>query len=413
MEQGVIVNADNENDRYSTDTVLSILQTIEELNHFKDVDSILDNILFESRKLANADAGTIFLVSEENLQFSYVQNDTSFGKDESNAAIYSDFSMPINEKSIVGYVALTRKMLAINDAYGIPPETPYSFNRTFDEDSGYKTTSILTIPLKTFEDKLIGVMQLINAKDSNGRVVPFSPQNKIYVPLFANNASVAIERGIMSRELILRMIKMAELRDPFETGPHVQRVGAYSSEIYHKWALNRGIDRKKIKRYKDLLRQASMLHDVGKVGISDFILKKPGKLDEDERNIMKWHTVYGAKLFVNTTSDLDRMSAEIALNHHEKWEGGGYPGKIGNVMSDEVEMGETKKGEEIPFAARITALADVFDALSSRRSYKEPWTDEKILSEIEKDSGAHFDPEIVEAFFQTFDVIKAIRNKFK
>lgn len=413
MEQDLIENIATEDNRYSTDTVLSILQTIEKLNHFKDVDAILDNILFESRKLANADAGTIFLVSEESLNFSYVQNDTLFGKDESNAAIYSDYSVPINKKSIVGYVALTRQMLAIDDAYSIPPETPYSFNRSFDKDSGYKTTSILTIPLKTFEDKLIGIMQLINAKDSNGRVGPFSAQNKIYVPLFANNASVAIERGIMSRELLLRMIKMAELRDPHETGAHVQRVGAYSAEIYHRLALNRGIDTIEIKRYKDLLRQASMLHDVGKVGISDFILKKPGKLDDEERNIMKWHTVYGAKLFVNTTSDLDRMSAEIALNHHEKWEGGGYPGKIGNIMSEKVVMGETKKGEEIPFAARITALADVFDALSSKRSYKEPWTDEKILSELEKDSGTHFDPDIVEAFFQNFDVIKAIRSKFK
>ena len=413
MEQGLIENIATEDNRYSTDTVLSILQTIEKLNHFKDVDAILDNILFESRKLANADAGTIFLVSEENLNFSYVQNDTLFGKDESNAAIYSDYSVPINKESIVGYVALTRQMLAIDDAYSIPPEKPYSFNRSFDKDSGYKTTSILTIPLKTFEDKLIGIMQLINAKNSLGGDVPFSPQNKIYVPLFANNASVAIERGIMSRELLLRMIKMAELRDPHETGAHVQRVGAYSAEIYHRLALNRGIDTIEIKRYKDLLRQASMLHDVGKVGISDFILKKPGKLDEEERNIMKWHTVYGAKLFVNTTSDLDRMSAEIALNHHEKWAGGGYPGKIGNIMSDKVEMGETKKGEEIPFAARITALADVFDALASKRSYKEPWTDEQILSEIEKDSGTHFDPDIVDAFFQNFDVIKAIRNKFK
>jgi response regulator RpfG family c-di-GMP phosphodiesterase len=107
------------------------------------------------------------------------------------------------------------------------------------------------------------------------------------------------------------------------------------------------------------------------------------------------------------------MSAEIALNHHEKWEGGGYPGIVSNIMSDKAEMGIHKKGEEIPLTARITSLADVFDALSSRRSYKEPWTDEQILSEIEKDSGKHFDPEVVEAFFDNFEVIKAIRNKFK
>jgi HD-GYP domain-containing protein (c-di-GMP phosphodiesterase class II) len=413
MKQELAMTTVLEDTRYSTDIILSILQITEELNHLKDVDGILDKILLESRKLSDADAGTIFLVNDDSLKFSYVQNDTLFAKDESNAAVYSDYSMPINENSIVGYVAVTRRMLAIDDAYRLPPELPYAFNRSFDESSGYKTTSILTIPLKTFQDKLVGVLQLINAKNGNGGVAPFSQESKIYVPLFASQASVAIERGIMSRELILRMMKLAELRDPHETGAHVQRVGAYSAEIYHRLATKKGIDKKEIKRFKDMLRQAAMLHDVGKVGISDFILKKPGQLTEEERDTMKWHTVFGARLFSNTISDLDKMSAEIALNHHEKWEGGGYPGIVSNIMSDKAEMGIHKKGEEIPLTARITSLADVFDALSSRRSYKEPWTDEQILSEIEKDSGKHFDPEVVEAFFDNFEVIKAIRNKFK
>jgi response regulator RpfG family c-di-GMP phosphodiesterase len=154
-----------------------------------------------------------------------------------------------------------------------------------------------------------------------------------------------------------------------------------------------------------------MLHDVGKVGIPDSILKKPAKLNEEEFDIMRFHTVFGARLFVNSTSDLDAMSGEIALNHHEKWEGGGYPGKIADLHC-EAEMGERKRGEEIPLAARITALADVFDALCSRRSYKKEWSDDRILKVVREESGKHFDPEVVDAFLSIFDLITAIRKKF-
>ncbi|MCP4348098.1 MAG: HD domain-containing protein [Desulfobacterales bacterium] len=402
-----------ESENYPESIVLSILKINEELNHLKDVDTILDRILFEARMLSSADAGSIFLVEGNFLNFSYVHNDTLFRKDETNAALYADFKEPVNEKSIVGYAGLTGETVVIEDVYNMSDTLPYTFNPSYDLKSGYKTTSVFSIPLKTFRNKLVGVMQLINAKDEQGRITPFSHESQIYVPLFANNASVAIEQGIMNRELILRMMKMAELRDPTETGSHVQRVGAYSAEIYQKLALSRGVDRKEIKRTRDLIRLASMLHDVGKVGISDSILKKPAKLTEKEFDTMKWHTVLGARLFVHTTSNLDKMSCEIALNHHEKWRGGGYPGKIPDIFSEEIAMGTPKKGEEIPLAARITTLADVFDALASKRSYKEPMSDDEIFKIIEKDSGTHFDPEIVQVFFDIFGVIKAIREKFK
>ncbi len=393
--------------------VKTILETTEQLNSLKDVDTILDRILLEARRMCCADAGSIFLVEDNKLKFSYVHNDTLCGPDSTSTAVYSDFSVPIDEKSIVGYVAQTGTPLVIDDAYRLPPDRPYSFNRSFDETSGYRTTSILTIPLKTFQSKLVGVMQLINALDREGRSVPFSEDCRTYTPLFANSASVAIERGIMTRELILRMMKMAELRDPEETGPHVQRVGAYSAEIYHRWALNKGLDAKKIKQTKDMIRLAAMLHDVGKVGIPDAILKKPGKLTEEEYETMKLHTVFGARLFGNSTSELDRMSYEIALHHHEKWAGGGYPGKIGDELDNVRQCGQPHEYDEIPLSARITGLADVFDALCSRRSYKEAWGDDKVLSVIRQESGRHFDPDVVEAFLQIFDIIKAIRAKFK
>lgn len=401
-------------DRYGDKTVASIMETIEELNHLKDVDAILDKILYEARRLANADAGSIFIVEQDNLRFGYVHNDTLFNADAGRDAIYVDFSVPIDEKSIVGYVALTKDALAIADAYQIPPERPYAFNPAYDNKSGYKTVSMLTIPLNTLQGRLVGVMQLINAKDENGRIVPFSEDSQVYVPLFANNAAVAIERGIMNRELILRMVKMAELRDPAETGAHVQRVGAYSAEIYQQWAYRHKLTAKEMKHGKDLIRLAAMLHDVGKVGIPDTILKKPAKLTDEEFAIIKMHTIYGGRLFINQTSSLDTMSLEIALNHHEKWDGKGYPGKVDDLSIMECfQPGMPKSGDEIPLEARIVALTDVFDALCSPRAYKESWSDEKVLSIIEFESGRHFDPELVAIFFQIFGVIQAIRKKFQ
>jgi HD-GYP domain-containing protein (c-di-GMP phosphodiesterase class II) len=397
------------------DAVLAILKTSEEVNQLKDVDSILDKILFESRQFSGADAGSIFLVEDDRLIFSYVQNDTLFKKETANAALYQNFGIPISEQSIVGYVAKTRQSLAIDDAYELDATLPFSFNKSFDEKSGFRTTSMLTIPLIAQESRLVGVMQLINAKNDMGKVVPFSHEARTYIPLFCNNASVAIERGIMNRELILRMMQMAELRDPSETGAHVQRVGAYCAEIYGTWAARRKHSAKEIKRVRDNLRLAAMLHDVGKVGISDNILKKPAKLTDEEYDTMKWHTIYGARLFKNQTSELDHMAMEIALCHHEKWEGRGYPSIPDSDVwvGDDIPLGVMpRNGEDIPLAARICAVADVFDALTSPRSYKDPFPDEKCLGILESDAGTHFDPEVVEIFLEIFDVIKAIRDKW-
>lgn len=400
-------------DRYNGGMIGAILETIEELNHLQDVDAILDKILYEARRISGADAGSIFIAEQDRLRFGYVHNDTLFHRDAAQEAIYVDFTVPMDEKSIVGYAASKRKTLAIEDAYNLPSDTPYTFNPEYDRKSGYHTRSMLTLPLTTLQDKLVGVMQLINAKDENDRIVPFSDDSQVYVPLFANNAAVAIERGLMNRELILRMVKMAELRDPAETGAHVQRVGAYSAEIYQQWARDNGVDHKEMKKGKDLIRLAAMLHDVGKVGIPDQILKKPGKLTDEEFEIIKWHTVYGGQLFMNQTSSLDAMSADIALHHHEKWSGGGYPGRIPKIENPGTQMGRPKQGDDIPLPARIVALADVYDALSSARSYKASWSKERVLEIIESESGHHFDPDIVAAFFKILGVIEAIQKKYR
>lgn len=399
--------------RYSHDRVSDILRLHENLNIYKDIDAILDRILLESRLVGRANAGSIFLLDDNRLRFAYVQNDTLFKEDESNAALYMDFSLPVDEHSIVGYSALTGQTLSIDDAYALPADLPYAFNPDYDRRSGYRTRSILTIPIKAMDNRLVGVIQLINAMGENGVPGPFSDEAKLFAPLFANTAAMAIERGIMNREVVLRMVRTAELRDPMETGAHVQRVGAYSAEIYRTLAVAQGQTPREVLAGVDTIRLAAMLHDVGKVGISDLILKKPGKLDDQERAVMQLHTVYGARLFSNPRSDLERMSRDIALGHHEKWAGGGYPGRLANLMAEPVVMGEPLKGQEIPLEARITALADVFDALSCRRVYKEPWPDEKVLAYIEQESGQQFDPQVVNAFFNIYEVIKTIRDKYQ
>lgn len=388
------------NDVTSPDKVKELLTITERLNHIRDLDSLLDNILYNARIFTNADAGSIYLKDGDNLIFSYTQNETIAKKDKlHNRMIYSNFKVPINTSSISGYVAEKGEPLNISDVYDINDSLPFRFNKKFDDISGYRTESVLTVPLKTSREEIIGVMQIINAMDKDKKVIAFNDDDQLFVSFFANNASIAIERAKMTREIILRMIRMAELRDPKETGNHVNRVGAYAIEIYQHYAEKKGIKTKDIKKFIDILRIAAMLHDVGKVAISDTILKKPGKLTEEEFEIMKTHTISGEELFRDKVSDLDGISSDIAVSHHEKWDGSGYPRGL--------------KGEEIPLGGRIVAIADVFDALISSRVYKDAWTEEDVLKYMREQAGKQFDPELIDSFLSIIDVINAIRNKYK
>jgi HD-GYP domain-containing protein (c-di-GMP phosphodiesterase class II) len=395
-----------------SDTCSTLLNIMEELYHIKDLDALLDTVLLQARKLTQADAGSIYLVENNVLQFSFCHNDT-LSHSARTKYTYTSQTLELDNKSIAGYVACTGRPVILDDVYEIPWNLPFSFNHFFDDVSGYRTKSLLAMPLKTSRDKVVGVLEIINAENGDGEVIPFTGQDRQVLNHFANNAAVAVERALLTREVILRMIKMCELRDPEETGAHANRVGAYSAEIYHQWALKKGIPEGEIKKTRDLIRIAAMLHDLGKIAISDLILKKPGNLEHDEFSIMQRHTIHGARLFENPNSDLDVISAEIALNHHEHWDGSGYPGKVADLHGDGLEMGPGKKGEEIPLAARIVALADVYDALVSKRVYKESFSEDWALEFIREQSEKQFDPEVVAAFFSIYDVITAIKEKYQ
>ena len=403
----------------------SILKRDSELKQIQDFDLLLEQILLESRKVVNADAGSIYVretveegVSQEKLVIKYSQNDTLQKElPPGQKLAYLVFTVPINETTISGYCAYTKKLVNVPDAYNLPPGVPYSFGLSYDQKAGYKTTSILAIPLVTPEDRLLGVIQLINAKDERGNVIPFSEDDEFVISHFAHNAANALERARMTRAMILRMIRMAELRDPKETGPHVNRVAGYAVAIYDGWAFRHGIAEDEREKFRDTLRIAAMLHDVGKVAISDTILKKPARFTPEEFAIMQHHTLYGASLFDDPHSQLDTISREIALCHHENWDGTGYPGWVDICMEKPVETGSEgkpagKKGEEIPLTGRIVAIADVFDALCSKRVYKQAWSEEEVLAEIRKLRGTKFDPELTDVFFEILPSIRQIQNLY-
>jgi HD-GYP domain-containing protein (c-di-GMP phosphodiesterase class II) len=390
------------------------------MNQIQDVDLLLERILLEARRVVHADAGSIYVrgrVRErdvEKLVIKYAQNDTVQKRlPEGQKMIYSVFSIPIDDKSVAGYCALTRKLINVPDMYQIPEGTPYSFNPVYDSISGYRTISSLTVPLTTVDSRILGVIQVINSKDKNGAVVPFSADDEFLITHFASNATTVLHRACMTRAMILRMIKMSELRDPMETGTHVNRVAGYAVEIYERWAYRHGVESTEREKFRDTLRVAAMLHDVGKVAISDLILNKPARFTPEEYRIMQHHTVYGAALFDDSQSELDDICRDIALTHHENWDGSGYPGWVDPVTEEPIKAGPDGRplgrvGEEIPLTGRIVAIADVYDALSSKRVYKNSWNEEDVLLEIRKLSGSKFDPELVDIFFEIISNIKQI-----
>ena len=192
---------------------------------------------------------------------------------------------------------------------------------------------------------------------------------------------------LYSMDTILRLSQAAEYKDP-ETGEHIQRIGFYIEATGKAISLSD----QDIETYK----YASPMHDVGKIGIPDHILMKPGPLNESEWEIMKQHTIIGGKILSGSDSSILKTAESIALTHHEKWNGCGYPFKL--------------KGLNIPMAGRIAAIADVFDALTSERPYKKAFSLEKAFDIMAEERGKSFDPELLDAFFSIKKEIAEIRN---
>ena len=393
-----------------------------ELSKVQDADILLERILLKARSVVNAEAGTIYVKEGDLLAFKYTQNATLEKRLPPGQKLpLSNMTIPIDDSRIAGYAANNKVLVRIDDAYAIPPDRPYSFNPSFDKQNDWKTGSILAVPLLSSAGNLLGVIQVINALDDSGKVIPFTKRDENLVGHFAATATSALQRAYMTRAMVLRMNRMAELRDPKETGAHVNRVAGYAAEIYERWAFNKGVPEKEREKTKDTLKMAAMLHDVGKVAISDLILKKPARFTPEEYKVMQAHTCFGARLFDDPQSEIDKISAEVALTHHENWDGTGYPGKvdifaefpIDSPLETEADGSARKlKGEEIPLGGRIVAVADVYDALVSKRVYKEVWEVDKVYDEIRSLAGKKFDPDVVDAFFEILPRIENIRSRY-
>jgi len=237
---------------------------------------------------------------------------------------------------------------------------------------------------------LARVRSLLKVKAYNDLMSNYRKELESEVARRTQELQRAFERiKAASLDTIYRLSMAAEYKDE-DTGAHIRRVSRYSAAV----ARRMGLDDSTI----EAILYAAPMHDLGKIGIPDLILVKPAKLDPAEWEIMKQHTVIGAKILTGSDAEFIRLGETIAQHHHEKWDGSGYPNGL--------------KGEEIPIAARITAIADVFDALTSKRRYKEPFSVEKSLAIIREGRGSHFDPDVVDAFFAIQDEILTIKEQY-
>ncbi|TVQ40098.1 MAG: HD domain-containing protein [Spirochaetaceae bacterium] len=390
-------------------TARDLLRTIRRIQKITDLTVLLESVLHEARTFVDADAGTLYLARDGRLFFSYIENDTLFPEgNPKERYVYSENNIPIDRNSLAGYVASTGEALMIDNVYDIKSNVSYSFNPSYDKLTQYKTQSILVVPLMKSNTVVVGVLQLINRKDRHGDVIPFTADDRLYITYFAEHAADTIERADLSRQMVMRMVEMAELRDPHESVAHARRVGDYAVELFNRWAARHGVPLHERILKKDIFRAAAILHDVGKVGLTDIVISKEGKFTDQEKALMYRHTVFGARLFRNSRSIWDKIAYEVTLNHHERWDGSGYPGHIQDIFAEKITFGPGKKGKEIPLSARIVAIADVFDALTSERSYKQAWSEDKALEYLQEHAGEKFDPELVQHFIDIRDVLQAI-----
>jgi len=296
-------------------------------------------------------------------------------------------------------------------------------NEVFCEVSGYSKDELIGKPYSILRDKSISEEEY--EKDINSmfeamaekrvlrkKIINQAKDGSIFYckaisyPLLDRNGEVYEYMGVRhditdieklhkeledtQRELIYRLGEVGETRSK-ETGNHVKRVANYSKILARKYGLS--------KEEESCLFTASPMHDIGKVGIPDEILNKPGKLDENEWEIMKTHAEIGYEILKNSTRPILKAAAVVSYTHHEKWDGSGYPQGL--------------KGEDIHIYGRITAIADVFDALGSDRVYKKAWPLEKILDFFKEESGKHFDPNLIKILFDNLDEFLKVRDKYK
>lgn len=302
-----------------------------------------------------------------------------------DAQVVENVKLAIGE-SIAGRVFATGRPIVLNDQ----EEARRVLNQ--NELRLFEGLPMLSMPLRASE-KTVGVINLTSRFGER----PFDAQELGYLSLITNysasaiqNVSARLARDRARDSIVIALAKLAEHRDD-ETGKHLDRVTLFCVKLAEELRKNPTYARQIDEEFFENLKRAAPLHDIGKVAIPDAILLKPGKLTDAEMDVMRTHATIGAETIRSLVarapdSAFLRMAEDIAIGHHEWFNGEGYPNGI--------------SGDAIPLAARILALADVYDALTTRRAYKEPYSHRKSVEIIVKESGTHFDPGIVHAFLQ-------------
>jgi len=369
----------------AADVLKGLLEIGVNLSAMPDRQKMLEMILLEARKLACAEAGSLYVLRDGRLRFVAAQNDRLPESEISD--VFLGAEIPVTTDSLAGFVASTVQVVNIPDADHLADNWPFRINRDFDASSGYHTRSVLAIPLRRPDGSCVGVLELLNRLDPEGGAVAFPNAEGTGILSLASMAAVTISNALLQEELkaahldtIIRLSVVVEHRDNV-TAQHVRRISRTARLI----AETMGLDQRQV----ELIECAAPMHDVGKVGIPDAVLHKPGPLNTEERRIIEQHALIGADILGHPHNDLIATAHDIAVSHHERWDGGGYP------------YGLT--GTEIPLSGRIVALADVLDALLAQRCYKDAYSKGTALDIIRSESGKQFDPTVVEAFFRVAD----------
>lgn len=321
--------------------------------------------------------------------------------DKQNNELYSTVAHGVpqlrlpRDAGLVGHSITTGQPIFIEDAYVNTEfkDVLESGAIAMDLKTGYRTKALMVIPFRNNEGEIMGAYQAVNKLTAEEQ---FSKKDLEHLTLAASYAGKSLESALLSneieetqKEIIFTMGEIGESRSK-ETGNHVKRVAEYSYILAKQLGMSH--------EEAELLKIASPMHDIGKVAIPDSVLKKPGKLTDEEFDIMKAHTNIGYGLLKNSSRRILKTAAIVAHQHHEKWNGRGYPQGI--------------QGEEIHIYGRITAIADVFDALGSERVYKQPWELDRILNLFKEERGQHFDPMVVDAFMAQLPEILKVRELY-
>jgi len=352
---------------------------ITEISSLSEYDEIIDILADMGRFLASADRCTIWVVSNDRKK---IWTKVAHGMDEIEIDI---------DSGIVGSAITNAKQVIINDVY-----KDENFNPAIDKATGYMTRNMMVLPMYNHDNdyEVIGAFQVMN-KSGNDEMFDDEDMKRLMLAT-TYAAETLITTKLMKeiedtqKEVVFTMGAIGEARSK-ETGNHVKRVAEYSKLL----ALTCGLG----KEEAELLKQASPMHDIGKIAIPDAILNKPGSFTPQEREIMNTHAELGYAMIKNSDRAILKMASIVAYEHHEKWDGSGYPRGL--------------EGNDIHIYGRITALADVFDALGSDRVYKKAWDDDRIFDFFKEQRGKHFDPTLVDMFFENLDKFLEIREKFK